>query len=148
MIIDTLENLEKYVAVNPRLQVVADYVKSVDLEKLENGKHQIMGDDVFVNVQTLKGKQRETAPFEYHRQMVDVQIPLSGSETYGYKPVVDLPAAPFDEANDCALIHGEEATCFVTCRKGMFVIFFPEDGHAPGITDASELHKLIFKVRV
>lgn len=148
MIIDTLENLEKYVAAVPQLQMVADYIKSVDLRKLENGKHLVQGEDIFVNVQTLKGKKRGEAPFEYHHQMIDVQIPLSGEESYGYKPVCDLPDAEFDDANDCALIHNVDATCFVTCRPGMFVIFFPRDGHAPGITDADELHKLIFKVRV
>ena len=147
MIIDTLDNLEKYVSLNPHLKTVVDFIHSTDLGKLENGIHKIQGDDVFVNVQTLKGKKQEEAPVEYHRQMVDVQIPLSGSETYGIIPVVDLPAAEFSEEKDCALIPGVPCLSYVTARKGMFVIFFPQDGHAPGITDAQELHKMIFKVK-
>jgi len=147
MIIDTLDNLEKYVSLNPKLKTVVDFIQSTQLDSLENGKHTIQGDDVFVNVQTLKGKKREEAPVEYHRQMVDVQIPLSGNETYGIIPVQDLPKADFDEKNDCALIHDIPCINYVTARPGMFVIFFPQDGHAPGITDADEIHKMIFKVR-
>ena len=147
MIIDTLENLEKYTSLNPLFQTVVDFIKSTDLNALSDGKHQILGNNVFVNVQTLKGKKKEEAPIEYHRQMVDIQIPLSGKETYGISPLADLPKATFSEENDCALIHNLPCLSYVTAHPGMFVVFFPQDAHAPGITEEHELHKLIFKVK-
>lgn len=148
MIIDKLENLKKYVSLNPRLQVVADFLESADLEKLPNGRNDIQGDDVYVNVQNLKARKLEEAPFEYHRQMIDVQIPLSSAETYGYIPVEYVPVTEFDEKNDCAVVDPVANASYVTCQPGMFVIFFPQDAHAPGILEVSEVHKLIFKVRV
>ena len=55
MVIDTLENLEKYVSLNPLFKDVVEFVKSNDLNALEVGKHQIKGGDLFVNIQVAKG---------------------------------------------------------------------------------------------
>ena len=147
MIIDKLENLEKYYVLNPLFKEVADFLRNNDMDALATGIHQIKGDDVFVNIQEAKGKKREEAVVEYHRKMVDIQIPFSGSETYGYIPVADLPEADFNEVNDVALLPGVASQSFVTCEPGMFVMFFPQDGHAPFITDAPVLHKAIFKIK-
>ena len=107
----------------------------------------IKGDDVFVNIQEAAGKTKEQAVVEYHRKMVDIQIPFSSEETYGYIPTADLPAADFNEEKDVALLPGVASQSFVTCKPGMFVIFFPQDGHAPFITDAPMLRKAIFKIK-
>ena len=147
MIIDKLENLEKYYALNPLFKEVADFLKANDMNILSTGIHKIKGDDVYVNVQEAKGRTRDEAVVEYHRQMVDIQIPFSGTETYGYIPVADLPPAEFDEAGDCALVPEVAPQSYVTCTPGMFAIFFPQDGHAPLITDESVLRKAIFKVK-
>ena len=74
MIIDTLDNLEKYVSLNPLFKDVVDFLKSNDLNNLEPGKHLIKDTDVFVNVQTAKSKTRSEAVFEYHRKYVDIQF--------------------------------------------------------------------------
>ena len=50
MVIDTLENLEKYVSLNPLFNDVVDFLKSNDLNKLSEGKHLIKGTDLFVNM--------------------------------------------------------------------------------------------------
>ena len=147
MIIDTLQNLEKYVSLNPLFGIVVDFLKNNDLETLEIGKHAIKGDDVFVNIQLAKGKTPEEAVVETHRVMADIQIPLSGEETYGFIPEEDLPEMEYDEAKDMAKFPGVPSQSLVTCRKGMFAIFFPQDGHAPCITRENELKKAIFKVK-
>ncbi len=147
MIIDKLENLEKYFSLNPLFKEVADFLHANDMNALSTGIHKIKGDDVFVNIQEAKGKKQEEAVVEYHHKMVDIQIPFSGPETYGYIPVADLPAADFDEEKDVALLPGVASQSYVTCQPGMFVIFFPQDGHAPFITDEPLLRKAIFKIK-
>ena len=115
---------------------------------MEPGKHLIKGDDLFVNIQVAKGKTPEEAVVETHKIMIDIQIPLSGEETYGYVPACALPDEGYDEAKDMAKFPGIPSQSLVTCKKGMFAIFFPQDGHAPCITDQPELKKAIFKVKV
>ncbi len=87
MVIDTLDNLEKYVSLNPLFAEVVKFIKENDLSKLEDGKHSIQGGDLFVNIAVAHGKTEEDATIEAHRQMIDIQIPLDTEETYGYSPV-------------------------------------------------------------
>jgi len=147
MIIDTLQNLEKYVSVNPLFALVADFLKENDLNTLEPGKHAIKGDDVFVNIQVAKGKKPEEAVMETHRVMTDIQIPISAEETYGYIPACLLPDVEYNEQKDITKFPGVKAQSYVTCQKGMFAIFFPQDGHAPCISEEAEIKKAIFKVK-
>jgi len=147
MIIDTLENFEKYLSVNPLFEKVAQFLSENDLNQLEEGKHFICGDDLFVNIQKAKGKTPEEAVQETHRVMADIQIPLSGNETYGYIPACMLPEGEYNEAKDITKFPGAASQSFVTCTPGMFAIFFPQDGHAPCISDQAELKKAIFKVK-
>lgn len=83
---------------------------------------------------------------ETHNKMIDIQIPLSVSETYGYSPACTLPVAEYNEAKDITKIPDVVADCYVTCRPGMFAIFFPQDGHAPCISEEPAIKKAIFKV--
>ena len=39
------------------------------------------------------------------------------------------------------------AETYVTVQPGQFAIFFPWDGHAPCVSDAPEIRKVIFKVK-
>ena len=145
MIIDTLENLGKYISLNPLFKDVVDFINSNDLNSLEAGKHYINGSDLFVNIQLAKGKTKDTVLLETHKKMIDIQIPLSTSETFGYTPLCDLPLAGYNEEKDITKYEGLAET-YVTCKPGEFAIFFPQDGHAPCISDSAEIKKAIFKV--
>lgn len=147
MVIDTLDNLCKYVSLNSLFTDVADFIRNNDLNNLEQGKHQIKGADLFVNVQTVKGKTKETALLETHKKMIDIQIPLSVPETFGYTPLRDLPSADYNKEKDITKYEGL-AENYITCKLGEFAIFFPQDGHAPCISDANEIKKAIFKIKV
>lgn len=145
MVIDTIENLEKYVSLNPLFKDVVEFIKSNRLDDLEVGKHAIKGTDLFVNIQMAKGKSKDIALLETHKKMIDIQIPLSAPETYGYTPLCDLPEAEYNEEKDITKYVGE-ANTYVTCKPGEFAIFFPQDGHAPCISGEAEIKKAIFKV--
>ncbi len=146
MIVDTLDKLVLYKGINPLFEHVVEFIKNNDLDKLAPGKHQIKGDDLFVNITTAKGKMPNEAVLETHKKMIDIQIPLSCAETYGYTPLCNLPESKYDEAKDITKIPDLAADSYVTCNPGMFAIFFPQDGHAPCISGEQEIKKAIFKV--
>ena len=81
MVVDTLDNLEKYVSLNPLFEEVVKFIKENDLNKLEAGKHFIKDKDLFVNITTAHGKTADEAVFETHKNMLDIQIPLDNNET-------------------------------------------------------------------
>ena len=67
MVVDTLDNLEKYVSLNPLFADVVKFIKDNDLSKLEDGKHFIKESNLFVNITNswyrdcLKAKKCEIA---------------------------------------------------------------------------------------
>ena len=146
MVVDTLDNLSKYESLNPLFKEVVEFLKNNDLNALEEGKYPIKGSDLFLNITTATGKTPEEAVMETHNKMIDIQIPLSTCETYGYSPRYTLPVAEYNEAKDITKIPDITADFYVTCRPGMFAIFFPQDGHAPCISDEPGVKKAIFKV--
>ena len=117
MIIDKLENLEKYATLNPLFPKVVEFLKANDLSK------------------------------ETHNKMIDIQIPLTAAETYGYTQRDLLPELPYNEEKDITKIPDLAADSYVTCQPGMMVIFFPQDGHAPCIAGVPEFKKAIFKIK-
>ena len=123
MVVDTLDNLEKYVSLNPLFADVVKFIKDNDLSKLEDGKHFIKEGNLFVNITTAHGKSEEDAVFETHRKMIDIQIPLDNEETYGYTPLADLPEVEYNEAKDVTKYPGVKAQTLVTCKPGQFAIF-------------------------
>ena len=148
MIIDTLDNLAKYEAVNPLFKDVVEFIKKNSLAQMEAGKYEIKGKDLFVNITTAKGKAPDEAVLETHVKMIDIQIPLDGPETYGYTPLCRLPDTPYNAEKDITKYPDLMSESFIDCQPGMFAIFFPQDGHAPCITMAPEVKKAIFKVKV
>ena len=146
MVVDTLDNLEKYASLNPLFAQAIAYLKSTDLNVLEVGKT-VLYNDLVVNVQQTAPKTKEQAKLETHRLFIDIQIPLSGAEVMGYTAAKDCkPAdAPYNAEKDITFFEGL-ADDYITVKQGMFAIFFPQDGHAPGITPAG-VKKVVVKVK-
>lgn len=146
MIYDTLENLPKYRGMNKNLDMAIEFLMCTDLASLPNGRNEVDGDNVFVNVMDAKYRAPEDALFEAHRCYADVQISLTGDERLGWLPIDRLPAFPDGEDNP--LFEGHyEPELVVAMRKGVFCILFPQDGHAPGLGQG-EGHKLVAKVKM
>lgn len=153
MIVDSLEAFSRYTSVNPLFARVAAYLKENDLSTLTPGIHPIEGEDLYVNIQEAKPKTRQQARFESHRRMIDIQLPISGPEEHGWTPLDDLPQGAYNEAGDIAF-HDPEgesspealAQTYYRLLPGQFAVYFPSDGHAPGITNTT-LRKAIFKVK-
>ena len=147
MIIDTIENLGKYVKLNPLFADVVEFLKNNDLQTMETGKYPIKDKDLFLNLQVAKGKTQEAAVLETHIDMIDIQIPLSCEETFGYTPLCDLPDFEYNAEKDITKYGETKSQTYVTLKPGQMVIFFPQDGHAPCISDHAEIKKAIFKVK-
>lgn len=148
MIIDTLDNLKNYVGLNPLFADVVKFLEENDLETLEAGKHIIKGSDLFVNIINQKGKTPDEAVMETHRNMLDIQIPIDGEETYGYLPLEDIEVeAEYNAEKDVTKYPGQPSSTYATCHPGMMAIFFPQDGHTPCISNDEMFKKAVFKVK-
>lgn len=147
MIIDTIDNLCKYAAINPLFADVVEFLKSHDLKTMEVGKYPIKDKDLFLNLTSANGKTKEAAVLETHIEMIDIQIPISCAETFGYTPLCDLPDFEYNAEKDITKYGDTMAQTYVTVNPGQMAIFFPQDGHAPCISGEAEIKKAIFKVK-
>lgn len=147
MILDSLYSFSLYQGINPRFQAVAEFLATHDLATLAPGRYDIVPDEVWVNIQERATRPLAGARPEYHRQMVDIQIPITGEESYGYAPLGDGSDPAFDATDDIGFLSAGSTLCQATCQPGMFVIFFPHDLHAPLIGTGETLRKAIFKVK-
>ncbi len=147
MIIDTIDNLCKYAALNPLFADVIEFLKSHDLKTMEAGKYPIKDKDLFLNLTVAKGKTKEAAVLETHVEMIDIQIPISCAETFGYTPLCDLPEFEYNAEKDITKYGETLAQTYVTVNPEQMAIFFPQDGHAPCISGEAEIKKAIFKIK-
>lgn len=146
MVIDKIENFGKYVSLNPLFEQAYQFLKENDLSTLEIGKITLQGSDLYVNVAQGRAKTKETARVETHINMIDIQIPISDSELMGYTPTEDLPEAEYNAEKDVTFYPGL-AESYILVKPGMFAIFFPQDGHAPGV-NPNGLKRATIKVKV
>lgn len=147
MILDTLQNRELYYTLSPRLRRAFEWLEQTDVTALAPGRHDIEGDDIFVNVSELDLRPRSAAALEVHNKYIDIQVVFGGVEEFGWSPrsAVQLPRAEFDSDKDIQFFDDIPQT-FYSVREGEFTILMPEDAHAPMLGEG-HVRKLIFKVR-
>ncbi len=145
MIIDTLDNLEKYASLNPLFAKAIEFLKNTDLKAQPVGKVELDGKNLVVNFSVAKGKTKEQAQLETHKKFIDIQIPLSCTEVMGYTPACDLPEGEYNAEKDITKF-AIPSESYIAVNPGMFAIFFPQDGHAPCISDEENIQKVIVKV--
>lgn len=146
MITDELSNLKLYASLHPGIAHVIDFLNEHDLALLPEGKTTLPIEGAFVNVQTVSLKQKEEAKLESHRKMIDVQIPITGSETMGYIPVEKAATASYNEEKDITF-HPSSPDSYIRVHKGMFAIFMPGDAHQPCVGESAIIiKKAVFKL--
>lgn len=148
MIIDSIKNAELYYALTPRIKQAFDWLASVNVNTLDAGRHDIDGDNLFVNVQDIELKPRYDAALEVHNRYIDIQVMYGNKEEYGWAERCNChrPNGEFNEEKDVQFF-ADEPQIFYTLHEGQFAIFYPEDAHAP-MLGVGKVRKLIFKLAI
>lgn len=148
MIVDEVKNGMMYASLNPRFAKAFEFLMNNDLAALPLGKVVLDGDDMWANVVEIKGNTPENIKMEVHRRFIDIQVPVSKTERIGWKAYSALSELtdPYSEENECELF-ADQATTYLELKPLEFAVFFPLDGHQPGIVEGPH-KKIIVKVRV
>ncbi|MFD2145808.1 YhcH/YjgK/YiaL family protein [Mucilaginibacter antarcticus] len=149
MIIDTLTSAERYYGLHRNFKTAFEYLNGTDLAALEVGVIKV-ADGVKVIVSNDPGRKVEETldRFECHNQNIDIQVVIHGHETMGWKPRKDCNsiAQEYSEEKDY-MFYNDKPDTYFSVKDGQFVIFFPEDVHAPMIGEGL-IKKLVVKVRM
>lgn len=149
MIVDTLNNVSKYTSLHPLFAKAFAFLNENDIASLEDGTIDITeGLKVIVSNKKGKTKEESLAKFECHNQNIDIQFCAKGVETIAWKPREKcvIPNGEYNNEKD-VLFFNDEPDMFFQLTDNQFVIFYPEDVHAPMIGD-DDIKKLVFKVKI
>jgi YhcH/YjgK/YiaL family protein len=148
MIFDRIENASPYYGIGEGIEKGLRFLKETDLDSLEIGRHEIDGDKLFILVQEYEPKDLKDASYEAHKRYIDIQYITEGKELMGYCPLNKLEVTKeYDEVKDITRLQGTGSFCLA--EKDSFLIFFPEDGHMPGVAteDKTSVRKIVVKIR-
>jgi biofilm protein TabA len=147
MILDRLENADRYTVLHPVFPRALAFLRQRDLRALAVGRHEIDGERLYAMVVKGQGKGRDKAPLEIHRRYIDLQYTLAGGELIGWKDAgACRQARGLDEAKDVGFCD-DAPEAWIDVPAGALAVFFPHDAHAP-MAGEGEVCKVVVKVRV
>lgn len=148
MILDNIENAPNYFGLNPLFEKAFEYVRGLDVNNLPEGTSEIEGVYLKASAVKIALKSKTETKLETHRKFIDIQIPITREEIFGWKSLKNLkmPTQEYDSQNDFQLFEDEPST-YIRVLPGEFIIFSPEDAHAPLIGEGIT-RKIILKVAV
>jgi biofilm protein TabA len=147
MILDTLDRSEAYVHLHPAFASAFNFLRRTDLAQLPPGGHEITGDHTRVSIDQVNGRRRDAARLECHRAHIDIQVAIENVDIIGWMPLAScvVPDGPFDPGRDVGFFSDRPDT-WLALAPGRFVIFFPQDAHAP-LAGTGPVKKAILKIR-
>lgn len=148
MIIDTLDNADKYISLHRHFAKAFEFIKSQNFETIEPGKYPIDGKEIHASVSEKDGVRTEDAKFEAHNNYLDIQVCLNGSEQLGWKPrnTCNNVKSEYNEEKD-VIFYSDKPDTYFKLRAGQFAIFYPEDVHAPMIGEGP-IKKIVVKIKL
>ena len=148
MILASLKQLSNFYALHPRFQEACEFLQSVTINGIPEGRFAIDKDNLIAIVSSGEGNKESTAPLEVHKKYIDIQYIISGVDRMGWKNALDCTKStkPYSENDDKAL-YGDSPSTYFDVHTDQFVIFFPSDAHAP-MNGPGFVQKVILKVLI
>jgi biofilm protein TabA len=148
LILDELTAAARYEKLHAGFRAGFEFLKQTNLASLESGRHEIEGDQVFALINRDPGRGRAGARLEAHRKYIDIQFLVSGQEEIGWRRLAECsrPIEPFNVERDIIFFE-DEPLAWIVLPVGKFMIFYPQDAHAPLAAIGDNL-KAVIKVAV
>lgn len=149
MIFDNSRNSTVYFSIHSGIKIALEYIQNNNLNSLEIGKYEILGDKVFLLIQSYDTKDQQECIWEAHKKYLDIHYMIEGSELIGIANIEKMKVTTqYDEKDDYWLFSGDQD--FLTLEEGMFTIFFPQDVHMTSlkIKESKLVKKAVIKILI
>ena len=150
MIADILKNRHLYESISPRIKTSLEYIAATDFSKLEPGKYDLDGENIFVLIQEYDSIPCEQGKWECHKKYIDIQYIAEGIEQMGVNNIEKMQVVvEYNSEKDIAFLNGDGD--YITFSKGSYGIFFPEDAHKPKIAPGDvpgKVKKAVVKIKI
>ena len=148
MILDALDQADRYASLHPGFAAGIAFLRRADLAEIPSGRHEIDGERVFTLIDHSTGRGKGAAKLEVHRRHIDIQVSLDGRELMGWRALADCRSieAAYDDSRDVGFFS-DAPEIWMPLAKGQFMVFFPQDAHAP-LAGEGLLHKVVIKLAI
>lgn len=136
--------------IQERINKTLEYLKSIDINKLELGKH-IIYDWLYINVQEYLTKRISECRFESHKKYVDIQMMIHGIEAIETCDVEKLELeTEYSDENDVMFWKQKPNQMRSVIVDGGYVVLFPQNAHMPciAVDEPVKVKKLVAKVLI
>lgn len=148
MIFDTLDKLEMYIPLVPKLKAVAEAMDHDNIYDKEKGKYTTPDPDVTYEVQEVTTSVSDV-PFIVHKKHTVISIVLSGVELASttWRELKDQAIA-FDAKTDTGLFQAEPISALQSAQ-GRFALFFAGEPYKTSVAlgESQRVKKVIFRIR-
>ena len=127
---------------NEKINNALQIIEALDFAAEDPGKH-IVNDDFFYMIQEYDTKEPAEARFEAHKNYVDIQYIVEGTESIELAPAAAL------EIEQAYNVPKQAAKVVLTA--GSYAVIYPEDAHKPGVRVGDKpcrVKKIVGKVHV
>ncbi len=149
MILDRLENSDRYAFLGSRFAKAFELLTTQDLTAQEAGNYEVDGKKLYYMVQNYTTKPKEERRFESHRIYADIQVVFSGRETMGLTQVTGLEVqTPYEGEKDIIFFATPSEYMDLKMSSGDFIVLFPGEAHMPQCQwgGPAQVSKIVFKV--
>lgn len=136
--------------VNKRVNFALQYLLKLNIAEVHEKKY-IVNENFYYFLQSYTTKPAEMCKFESHREFIDIQIMIEGSEAMDLADISRLVIKEaYDFEKDTAFWNVPEWMVHTTLQKDDYIILYPQNAHRGAISIEKEVRvvKLIGKVKI
>lgn len=152
MIKNSLKYTKNYYNLSNKIKLALEYLEKNDLKVFDNGRYDILGDDVYVNVQDYTSKPKTQGKWEAHKKYIDIQFMIKGTERIGVGEIDNYQTTEaYDESKDLEFLAVANYNYqFINMNENDFIILYPQDVHMPQIAmnTPSYVKKAVVKISI
>ena len=149
MVYDKIDNIETYKGLSEDIYEGLKFLKNASPD-LACGVHEI-NPRVKAIVSEYETKSVNENGYEAHKKFIDIQYLLKGNEKNCCLPIEKLQATKaYKEEVDAAFYKADAPVQELVLGDGYFAIYWPQDGHMPGLNanGVGRVKKIVVKVKI
>ena len=151
MVYDSIKNCKTYYGMHKNFEKAFDFIKKAVSENLAVGKYELDGKELFASVQEYDSKTDEQAKNEAHKNYIDIQYVVSGTEIIESVEIEKAtPNTEYNAEKDVMFYDKSEDAVTLILTEGEYAILYPQDVHRPGLCvgTPAPVKKIVVKVKL
>ncbi len=150
MIVDSMTNIENY-GFSDSLLKGFNFLENLSPDVVD-GEYEIEGRNIFAVIDSYKTRDKSNAFLEAHKEYIDIQYILKGSEIIECRNCDGLTISePYDKNADIMFFAKTTLPSHsIAMEQGTFAVFYPCDAHMPSLNPCNEktnVKKVVIKIK-